>query len=196
MKKIIIVFAVILSMLFSVSAAAQSEVETAPVTQTEEIEYESVFETLFQRAGELLPEILSLITLSASLILAFAFKKGLVPLLSNTLAKIGDSVTHIKEKGDENGKIIDTFGAKVSCRIEMLESLISDLSEKLKELAVSLDEAERRAGDREKLTTLINGQIDMLYDVFMSSSLPHYQKEAVGARIAEMREAIKDDEGK
>ena len=196
MKKIIIVFAVILSMLFSVSAAAQSEVETAPVTQTEEIEYESVFETLFQRAGELLPEILSLITLSASLILAFAFKKGLVPLLSNTLAKIGDSVTHIKEKGDENGKIIDTFGKKVSCRIEMLESLISDLSEKLKELAVSLDEAERRAGDREKLTTLINGQIDMLYDVFMSSSLPHYQKEAVGARIAEMREALKDDEGK
>jgi CRISPR/Cas system-associated protein Cas10 (large subunit of type III CRISPR-Cas system) len=143
-----------------------------------------------------LPEILSLITLSASLVLAFAFKKGLVPLLSNTLAKIGDSVTHIKEKGDENGKIIDTFGEKVSCRIEMLESLISDLSEKLKELAVSLDEAERRAGDREKLTTLINGQIDMLYDVFMSSSLPHYQKEAVGARIAEMREAIKDDEGK
>ena len=195
MKKIIIVFAAILSILFSVSAAAQSEVETAPVTQTEEIEYESVFETLFQRAGELLPEILSLITLSASLVLAFAFKKGLVPLLSNTLAKIGDSVTHIKEKGDENGKIIDTFGKKVSCRIEMLESLISDLSEKLNELAVSLDEAERRAGDREKLTTLINGQIDMLYDVFMSSSLPHYQKEAVGARIAEMREAIKDDEG-
>ena len=195
MKKIIIVFAAILSMLFSVSATAQSEVETAPVTQTQEIEYESVFETLFQRAGELLPEILSLITLSASLVLAFAFKKGLVPLLSNTLAKIGDSVTHIKEKGDENGKIIDTFGEKVSCRIEMLESLISDLSEKLNELAVSLDEAERRAGDREKLTTLINGQIDMLYDVFMSSSLPHYQKEAVGARIAEMREAIKDDEG-
>ena len=195
MKKIIIVFAAILSMLFSVSATAQSEVETAPVTQTQEIEYESVFETLFQRAGELLPEILSLITLSASLVLAFAFKKGLVPLLSSTLAKIGDSVTHIKEKGDENGKIIDTFGEKVSCRIEMLESLISDLSEKLNELAVSLDEAERRAGDREKLTTLINGQIDMLYDVFMSSSLPHYQKEAVGARIAEMREAIKDDEG-
>jgi hypothetical protein len=196
LKKIIIVFAAILSMLFSVSATAQSEVETAPVTQAEEIEYESVFETLFQRVEELLPEILSLITLSASLVLAFAFKKGLVPLLSNTLAKIGDSVTHIKEKGDENGKIIDTFGEKVSCRIEMLESLISDLTEKLNELAVSLDEAERRAGDREKLTTLINGQIDMLYDVFMSSSLPHYQKEAVGARIAEMREAIKDDEGK
>ena len=34
----------------------------------------------------------------------------------------------------------------------------------------------------------------MLYDVFMSSALPQYQKDAVGERIAKMREAITEND--
>ena len=34
----------------------------------------------------------------------------------------------------------------------------------------------------------------MLYSIFMTSALPQYQKDEVGARIAKMREVIGDDE--
>ena len=37
---------------------------------------------------------------------------------------------------------------------------------------------------------MVKAQIDMLYDVFMSSALPQYQKDAVGERIAKMKEAL------
>ena len=33
-------------------------------------------------------------------------------------------------------------------------------------------------------------QVDMLYAIFMSSALPQYQKDEVGARIKEMREEL------
>ena len=41
----------------------------------------------------------------------------------------------------------------------------------------------------------MQNQIDMLYEVFISSSLPLYQKEAVGERIAEMKRILNEPLG-
>ena len=38
------------------------------------------------------------------------------------------------------------------------------------------------------MKALMSAQIDMLYDIFMTSSLPQYQKDAVNKRISEMKE--------
>ena len=40
---------------------------------------------------------------------------------------------------------------------------------------------------------ILSAQIDMLYDIFMTSSLPQYQKDAVSKRIGEMKEVTERD---
>ena len=55
------------------------------------------------------------------------------------------------------------------------------------------DESEARR-EKKQLRLLADAQIDMLYNVFMSSALPQYQKDAVGERIAKMKEAIAENE--
>ena len=41
---------------------------------------------------------------------------------------------------------------------------------------------------------VIEGQIDMLYAIFMSSALPQYQKDEIGERIKLMREVLNNNE--
>ena len=56
---------------------------------------------------------------------------------------------------------------------------------------------EERLGDcdlilaeRESMRTILLGQVDMLYAIFMSSALPQYQKDEIGIKIQEMREEL------
>ena len=43
---------------------------------------------------------------------------------------------------------------------------------------------------------ILESQIDMLYDIFMSSSIPLFQKEAVGEKISAMKKRLLDTEEK
>ena len=201
MKKLIFVFAAVLCCLFPISAMAQTESEAPELdgaveeSTKEDGEYENVFDTLFDKVCEYLPEILSVITLTSSLILAYAYKRGLLPFVSRSLGAIGDAIGNIKDKGEEDGGVLESIDKAVLEGFGRINSAVEEMSQRLESVTEALRLAESRAGDREKLITVINGQIDMLYEVFMSSSLPHFQKEAVGERIAEMREAIAGDDG-
>ena len=187
MKKIIVIFALFTAFLVPVKAMAEGEITESTDAG---VGYENFFEEMFDAARVYLPEILSVMTLGVSVILAFAFKKGLLPTLSKSLGAIGEAVTHIKDKGESGGELIEKLNKAISTGLADIERTLEEFSVELEALRASLDAAERRAGDREKLSLLINAQIDMLYEVFMSSSLPHYQKEAIGERIAAMKEAI------
>ena len=39
----------------------------------------------------------------------------------------------------------------------------------------------------------MKAQVDMLYEIFMSSSLPQYQKDSVGEKISSMRKSLSED---
>ena len=196
MKKIIIILVITLSCLFPMRVMAESDSsEKIEEYNTETDEYENVFEALFDKAFDNLPEVLSFVTLCASLILAFTYKRGLLPLVRGSLRAIGDSVARMEAEKDEDGESLRSIEKMLSDGLNAANEKVGELVVQITEMKNSLENAERRAGDRGKLVKLINGQIDMLYDVFMSSSLPHFQKEAVGERIAEMREAIAADDG-
>ena len=44
--------------------------------------------------------------------------------------------------------------------------------------------------ERETVKLLLEEQINMLYTIFLSSSLPQYQKDEIGVRIQSMREEL------
>ena len=145
------------------------------------------FEAVFEKVKEHSDTIFSALTLIGSLVLAFTYKKGLLPALGASLGKIGDSVKKISDATEASitkseGAIID-----IDTRVQDIKNLFERLDEKVADLntkLVAVDE-ERERGEMTRI--LMRSQIDMLYDIFMTSSLPQYSKDAVGEKIAAMK---------
>ena len=159
-------------------------------TQNEPVIEQNVFEQLYAAVCEYAAEILSTLTLIGTLIVGFAYKKGLLPLVTRAISAIQNSVNKIKadtEKGTECTK--DALEC-VCERLSAIENSLSLLSEDIMELETKLECESECIKERKKMKVILSSQVDMLYDIFMSSSLPQYQKDATGARIQSMREEL------
>ena len=190
---IAIALVVIFSSSLAVSASAEGEVTDVAV------ESEGNFFTVaYEELSAYASEILCGLTLAASLILAFAYKKGLLPLVQSALVSIGNAVTkigHSAKKSEEQTALLEE---NIGSSIKNAKDMIGALTEKISSLDNAVNERlvmdEKARGEYEKLRFIIEGQIDMLYDIFMSSALPQYQKDAVGERIGKMKGMVAKDD--
>ena len=168
------------------NATTENEATLLGAADTEE-GAKNPFEAVFEKVKEHSDTIFSALTLIGSLVLAFTYKKGLLPALGASLGKIGDSVKKISDATEASitkseGAIID-----IDTRVQDIKDLFERLDEKVADLntkLVAVDE-ERERGEMTRI--LMRSQIDMLYDIFMTSSLPQYSKDAVGEKIAAMK---------
>lgn len=157
---------------------------------------ENVFTTIFNQLKSYATEIFCGMTFIGSLILAYAYKKGLIPLIEKTLVSISGAVAKIKERTESGAIATEELGASLSEKLEKSEMIVNSMIDKIgemnKELAeIKTSELERTDSCKE-LSIIVGTQIDMLYDIFMTSALPQYQKDAVGERVAKMKETLKD----
>ena len=190
---IAIALVVIFSSSLVVSASAEGEVTDATV------EPESNFFTVaYEELSASASEILCGLTLAASLILAFAYKKGLLPLVQSALVSIGNAVTKIGDSAKKSEEQTALLEENIGSSIKNAKDMIGSLTEKISSLDNAVNERlvmdEKARGEYEKLRFIIEGQIDMLYDIFMSSALPQYQKDAVGERIGKMKGMVAKDD--
>lgn len=158
---------------------------------------ENVFTAVFNEITEYATEIFCAMTFIGSLILAYAYKKGLLPLVEKALISISGSVSKIKEKTESGALAAEELGEQLSGKLEDTEGLITSLAERVAKMndemsAIKVCELERADSARE-LAVIVGTQIDMLYDIFMTSTLPQYQKDAVGERVARMKEALAEN---
>ena len=72
----------------------------------------------------------------------------------------------------------------------MLKSSLEELSGRVSTLCDNLSAKEKLEDCTEKVRIVILSQIDLLYDVFMSSALPQYQKELIGERVVKMKKEM------
>lgn len=145
------------------------------------------FEAVFKKVQEHSDTIFSALTLVGSLVLAFTYKKGLLPALGDSLGKIGDSVKKISDVTETS--IIKSEGAIIDIdeRINNIGGVFERLEEKIADLNAKLVAVEEERERGEVTRILMRSQIDMLYDIFMTSALPQYSKDAVGEKIAAMK---------
>ena len=155
---------------------------------------ESVFAVIYKAVSEYSGEIMSALSLIGSLIIAFAYKRGLTPMLNGALGGMLNSVSALKESVSLGEKKVDEMSEALSARIEASERSISALSELIPDLSELAESARREKALHTELETLLSEQVNMLYDIFMASGLPQYRKDAVGERISAMRRAL-DAEG-
>lgn len=189
---LVTVLLVAFSLCFTVSASAEESTEATETTE------ENVFSTVYEEISKYASEILCALTFAGSMILAFAYKKGLLPLVKGSLLSIGNAVSKIKEEAAENAEKGSKLGEDIGNRLDGAKTTLDALAEKVSDLDLILKEKLKSEDDlereKEELKLIITSQIDMLYDIFMASALPQYQKDAVGEKIAKMKGAIGENE--
>lgn len=144
-------------------------------------------------------------TFVASLIVAYMYKKGLLPALSIFFSKLsgtlGDGVSSIQTvtealaaSTDERLKGFADTIAPAMVKASQAAEIAVKVSETVSNLQIQLEESQT---DREVLKTVLEMQSKMFYEFFMAVNLPQYQKDKLGQTYAEMQkaaEAIKPKE--
>ena len=186
MKKILFVIsiALIFTMLFAFSASCEG------ISAEGEIREENVFEEIYDFALCHSDKILSALAAIGSLFIAFAYKRGLLPILNGALTKLGDSITKLREANDAAKQEANATLEKAEEKLVLAEKAVAGLAERLSAFeknAENLTNTEKTVSDIE---SVILCQIDLLYEIFISSSLPIYQKEAVSQKITDMKKTL------
>ena len=171
-------------------------VEDMTADNTEELSA-NVFSRVFEEIKNYATEIFCAMTFIGSLILAYAYKKGLLPLVEKALVSIGSAVANIKEKTESGELAAKDMGIQLTKRLDCAKELILALTERIQSMDEVLSEVKKKEDNKEtdskNLSLIVGAQIDMLYDIFMTSALPQYQKDAIGERVAVMKEALRGD---
>ena len=196
MKKLLVVLIAV--MLFISCGVAVSAAESADVTEKSDTVYENTapeaeanpFAEMYEYACEHADNIFSVLAFAGSLLLAFFYKKGLMPALSSALGNLRASVKSISDTAERTLVGNESAYADVKSSIALVGEGVDTLCIAIGDLDKRLTASEEQYDQMEAMKTIISAQVDMLYSIFMSSSLPQYSKDAVGERIAEMRAAL------
>lgn len=190
--KYLITSILVIVMVLGVSVSASAATEESTNIQSEA----TVFDKIYSEVSEYAGEILCAMAFIGSVILAFAYKKGLLPIVKSSLIGIGNAVGKMKDSVNRSTVMGEELNTRLTVGFESAEHVLTALREKVEALESALaqklsDEADH-SHRTEMLCLILNAQIDMLYDVFMCSALPQYQKDAIGERMATMKGALKE----
>ena len=153
---------------------------------------ESPFALAFDCIKSYATEIFCALTLVCSLALSFAYKKGLIPAVKAALSALSGTVKKIEATQEgatrEGGEMLSALTE----RLDGFAEGVKEISERLNSLDTELSALGEGECDRERQRLILLGQTEMLYSVFMSSSLPQYQKDEISRRVAAMKELLGD----
>ena len=178
---------------FGATASAESEPAFESVTgEAPEAgttpEAGNPFEDIFEAASEFSSEIASVLAFIGSVLVAFAYRRGRLPSVKSGIVAIGGAVGQLKDSTESCSRHQEQMLAEFTDRLCRAEDVLERFGKAIDEIAEKTEDGKAAAADRADMKALMSAQIDMLYDIFMTSSLPQYQKDAVNQRVREMRE--------
>lgn len=150
----------------------------------------NIFEAAYKAIVSHADDLFSALAFVGTLIIAFCYKRGMLPLLSGALSKLGDAVAALREGSTE---CLEKTGAEVngiSERLSRLENSIDLFTKEIIDLEERLGSQSEIRADRESYRGVLLAEIDMLKDIFTSSALPQYQKDAVNEKVKKMKEEL------
>lgn len=148
------------------------------------------FASLLDAIKDNASEILSSLTLISSIILMFVYKGGFLPMVKDAVGTLGSKVKSISEKTD----LIGTESTEMKDRLEKTlaasEEALAAVETALSDIAIKIPEANAAKRSADTSIEVLSLEVEMLYELFMSSALPQYVKDRVGERIGKMRELV------
>ena len=196
MKKLLVILIAVM-LLISCGVAA-SAADTDVAIENTDNAYENAeqpngsnpFSELYRYACEHADNIFSVLAFAGSVVIAFFYKKGLMPALSSALVNLRTSVKSIGDTAEKTLIGNESAYADLKSSIDLVGKGVDTLCIAIGDLDKRLTASEEQYNQMNAMKTIISAQVDMLYSIFMSSSLPQYSKDAVGERIAEMKAAL------
>lgn len=180
----------------SVSKNTPSEAITEASDDTGSTEQgTSIFGEIYNEIANNSDKILAMLTFIGSLVIAFAYKKGLLPMLKSALNNMNSMISKLKAETERSILISEESEQTITKRLNSAEELILSLTESITRLVEELKSTGETKREAENAKIIMNAQVDMLYEIFMSSALPQYSKDRVGEKIAEMKALLIDSEG-
>ncbi len=171
--------------------------ESATVGDENEVdEGKNFFALIYDKAMNNLSEIFSILAFIGTLAVAFFYKRGMLPLFTKAVNGIGQGISEIRK---ESERAAEESGIKIGAiadKLSAVEEAFAAFSSSLAALEEKLESEEAAISERRKMSVIMSSQVDLLYDIFMSSSLPEYKKEAVGAKFLQMREELNGDDSR
>lgn len=149
---------------------------------------EAILAAIDEHSGE----ILSLLAFVGSIILALVYKLGLTPLVRGALSSMLNSLGVLKASVEESDSKCTGAVSILEERIASTEEIVKRLDEAIATTTDAIKAEEANSGERADMRLIMQMQINMLYDIFMTSALPQYQKDAVGERISAMNKLLTD----
>ena len=180
-----ILFVLVFSILSATAFASEANAQTADT--------KNAFESLYYELCEHSDKIFSALAFIGSLLLIFTYRRGMLPILKGGISSLSTTVATLKDEAKKSGELSESEIKSATEKLAKAENLLNVLTERLTKLDEELEDARAREKNSEDLKIIMRHQIDMLYEIFMSSSLPLYQKEAVGEKISIMKEQLKDN---
>ena len=153
-------------------------------------EEENPFFALYNELSSHLPELFSALSLAGACIMAFCYKRGLLPLLKDGLGAIGTAALDCGKKAE----VFASEGKDICEKVNDYVHTITSYVEKIEQALATIDEKISSFGDQKKETQLLHevmkGQIEMLQEIFLVSSLPQFEKERICKRVEEMNRTL------
>ncbi len=205
MKKIFTLFISVISVLslslcLSVTAFADTAEQSNPdfeeVTEIEKVDtgithtQENPFTEIYQTVIDNADKILSALAFISSLVLMFFYKRGLLPSLSRSLSAIKSSAGDFEEIAREGALKTEQSLNFLLDKFAFFENTVNEVSSTVERLEAGIEKETEKASSREQLKTVMLSQVDLLYEIFMQSSLPQYSKDAVGEKVREMKRSL------
>ena len=202
MKKLLIVLIALMLFISCGIAASAAEAENVTdVTENTDNVYENEepanesknpFAEVYAYVCDHADNIFSSLAFIGSIAIAFVYKKGLMPALSSALGNLRASVKTIIDTAEKTLAGSENAYADFKSNMELIGKGLDTLCISVAELDQRLAASEKQADEAKAMKTIMSAQVDMLYSIFMSSSLPQYSKDAVGERISEMKAALQE----
>ena len=197
MKKFLITIGLCLALLIAVAipaAAMEASVE-APlareVVQTKSEAEKNIFFTAYDEIASHLPEFLSALSLLGAGMIAFCYKRGLLPLLKNGIGAIGSATMDCGKKVEAYAEESRNICEKANDSIHLITTYMKRIEDTLcaleEKIAVTCSEKK----EKKELCELMRGQVDMLLEIFLASSLPQFEKDRVCKKVEEMKQSIR-----
>ena len=172
--------------------APNGEQEYGSVKEAEETK--NGFTLAYNLLLDHLSELLSALTLIASLVVGYFYKKGLLPSVKGVLSGINGAVGRLKESSDKEIENRKSDAKKVEDTLASFEKSLEEQGKLILGIEERLISEEEYYKQKEKLNLILSSQVDMLYNIFISSSLPQYQKDAMNEKILAMKKELKNYE--
>ncbi len=174
--------------------AGEEKVTPTPDADPESLTEANPFEEIYNLGLENADKIFSVLAFLGTLIVGIGYKSGFLPLLRDALSKLKNAIDTAKEENDRNTVFTAEKMQALTAEVKSIGQTLDKQGKEIERIQWQFEGYDALVKERQALRLTLEGQMDMLYAIFMQSTLPKYQKDEIGERISKLREELKSYE--